>query len=403
MGEFLSLGHENSGIRTLNAFRKSIALLACLYFARQGWEVPAFHSNLGLIDHGWAEATLPYLWQPLFRPDQSELMMQFILFGASLLCVPLALGLYPRLCTAILYLILSCSYRWNFLVATVDDEMMHLSLFWLLILLNHPEGPGRRLFALNFSLIYLVAGLSKWTSPLWRSGLALAVVAQLPGSRLPGGMAGLDPHPMTWLALLVEPLFGLLPWLPRGRARRGLLVLWISFHLLLVLTFDVAVANLCCLAAGLVILQPAGQSVWKHSDRLAGLVVALLFVSQVGSLLQPSWRSGAAVAGEAGAGLQYASNAGLWCLGLAQQYRLLDWIDERNYQAWLSSGQEQIYPALGHLRRGLALSYLTPAPWLRPPPDQQALLRQSSYQRWQRWSGAPIQIHCRRIRACAAL
>ena len=359
--------------------------------------MPAFHSNLGLIDHGWAESTLPYLWQPLFRPEQSDLMMRIILAAASALCLPLALGIYPRLCAAVLYLVLGCSYRWNFLVATVDDEMMHLSLFWLLILLNHPQGPGRRLFGLNFSLIYLVAGLSKWTSPLWRSGLALGVVAQLPGSRLLEGTAGLDPHPLTWLALMMEPCFAMLPWLPPGRARRGLIMLWVSFHLLLVVTFDVAVANLCCLAAGLVIFQAPVERDWKNSDRLAGLVVGLLLVSQVGSLLQPSWRSGAAVAGEQGAGLQYASNATLWCLGLAQQYRLLDWIDERNYQAWLSRGPVQTYPALGHLRRGLALSYLTPAPWLRPPPGQLTSLRQSSYRRWQRWSGPDIQVHWRRI------
>lgn len=376
-------------------YRVAVALLACFYFGRLALEVPCFHSNAGLLDHSWAEATFPYLWQPLFRPGQSDLWMRAVLGGAWAVCVPLALGHFPRLCAGLLYIILCCSYRWNFLVASVDDELMHLSLFWLLVLLSHPQGPGRKLLALNFSLLYLVAGLSKWSSPMWRSGTALAAVLQLPGSRYAEALAGLDMRPLSWLALLVEPFFALLPWLPAGRPRRWLLGLWLAFHGLLILSFDVAVANLCCLAAGLVVLDLRQQGGWRLTDRLAALILLVLFGSQLGSLGQPSWRSGGNVAGEEGSGWQRGCNAMLWCVGLAQQYRLLDWIDERNYRATLwASPNGPSWPVPGHLRQGLALSYLTPAPWLRPPPDQADSLRQASWTRWQRWcGGAPVQLH----------
>ena len=79
---------------------------------------------------------------------------------------------------------------------------------------------------------------------MWRSGTALAAVLQLPGSRYAEALAGLDMRPLSWLALLVEPFFALLPWLPAGRPRRWLLGLWLAFHGLLILSFDVAVANL---------------------------------------------------------------------------------------------------------------------------------------------------------------
>ena len=387
-----------SSARSVTFYRQAIALLAGCYFARLAWEVPAFHSNTGLLDHQWAEVTFPYLWQPLFRPYQSDFSMRFLLAAASGLCLPLALGVYPRLCAGILYFVLCCSYRWNFLVATVDDELLHLSLFWLQVLLQHPEGPGRRLLAWNFSLLYVVAGFSKWTSPMWRSGTALAAVMQLPGSRFPEALAGLDLRPLSWLALLLEPLFALLPWLPAGRGRRLLMVLWLGFHGLLVLTFDVAIANLCCLAAGLVIFELPCDGRWTRVDRLAGLVLALLVGSQLGSFFQPSWRSGTTSVGEAGSGLQRGCNAALWCLGLAQQYRLLDWIDERNYQADLQTLEgDQSWPIPGHLRQGLALSYLTPAPWLCPPAEQRERLRQSSWRRWRQWCGRPVQLHWRRL------
>lgn len=324
--------------------------------------------------------------------------MRCLLSASCALSLSLGLGIFPRLCAGLLYLILCCSYRWNFLVASVDDELLHLSLFWLLVLLHHPEGPGRRMLALNFSLLYLVAGLSKWLSPMWRGGMALEAVMQLPGSRFGEALAGLDWRGLNWLALLVEPLFALIPWLRPGPARRLLLGLWIAFHTLLVLTFDVGIANLCCLASGLVVLDPSHDGCWTWPDRFAGLVLFLLLGSQLGSLLQPSWRSGSVAGGEEGVGWQRHCNVALWCFGLAQQYRLLDWIDERNYQARVTvAGKGQSWPAPGHLRQGLALSYLTPAPWLRPPTGQATALRRSTWMRWEHWCGGPLQLQWRRI------
>lgn len=379
----------------MKSYRSLVALIAFGYFLRMAWEVSAFHSNQGLLEHQWAESTLPYLWQPLFRPGQSDLEMRCILLGAAGLCLPLLLGVYPRFCAALLYGILGCSYRWNFLVATVDDELLHLSLFWLLILLNHPRGPGRRLLAVNFSLIYGVAGLSKWASPMWRSGKALTAVLLLPGSRLPEAWLALDLRPLCWLALVLEPLFALLPWLPPGRTRLVLFWLWLAFHGLLVGLFDVSVANLCCLAMGLIVFDHRWGGRWQVSDRLAALMLLMLIGSQAGSLLQPSWRSGGGPVGEEGVGGQRFCNAMLWSLGLAQQYRLLDWIDERNYQVRLESDRGD-WPSSGHLRQGLALSYLTPAPWLRASPAAAEQLRLGSWKRWQRWCGGPVRVYWRR-------
>ncbi len=124
----------------------------------------------------------------------------------------------------------------------------------------------------------------------------------------------------------------------------------------------------------------------------------LVAVTQLGSLLQPTWRNGQSGTGaESGPTWQRQWYGALWCLGLAQQYRLLDWIDDRNYRAelvWSEAGQQQRTTPSG-LRAGLALSYLTPAVWVPLNPSDRLVLQQSCEKRWLDYlglSGRPGQL-----------
>ncbi len=97
------------------------------------------------------------------------------------------------------------------------------------------------------------------------------------------------------------------------------------------------------------------------------VLVLLLYGAMVGSALQPSWRADAAPSddpkAEGGGPIQRACVTGLWVLGLAQQYRLLDWIDERNYALSLSVRERD---ARGVLRSMPTERYLRSSSATRP-------------------------------------
>src|SRR5207247_2579593 len=129
-------------------------------------------------------------------------------------CIPIIIGYRIRIFAFLAFLIAVSAYRWNFLVIYVDDVVMHLLLFWLILLplgrtLNlfdrfaqphKPElktGPvfvgtfELKAFIYNICFIYWIAGFSKLASPMWQEGTALYAVLKLPISRFPD-MWGLD-------------------------------------------------------------------------------------------------------------------------------------------------------------------------------------------------------------------
>ena len=82
--------------------------------------------------------------------------------------------------------------------------------------------------------------------------------------------------------------------------------------------------------------------------------------------------------------------AGLWCVGLVQQYRLLDWIDDRNFHVALTVTETTpagttVHP--GHtfvpdtMRGSLTLAYIAGATWLPVPAEQLRPLRERIHTR----------------------
>ena len=109
-------------------------------------------------------------------------------------------------------------------------------------------GTGMRCFLGNVCLVYLVAGLWKLESPMWRQGFALYTVLRLPIAYQPDLWG---PQHLLWLqvgtyvALVIEPL---IPWLltrRRGHPLKWLgLLAQLGFHLGIVATLRVPFANL---------------------------------------------------------------------------------------------------------------------------------------------------------------
>jgi len=427
----------------LDLFRVMAGVLAFAYFLRTFLEARDFSGPGGLIDH---ELSLELFWFTrlgLFRTGMSLAMFQAVfLFGCLCSCA-LIVGYRVKTFAAVLYLIAVCTYRWNFLVMYVDDSIVHLTLFWLLLLpvgrtlvlsewlagrgaawrrwrCERVPGAAARCFMWNLALIYLVAGLWKLTSPMWRDGVALYVILKLPISLTPDFWGpehlGLL-RALNYGALILEPLFPLIFILPKGHpAKYALLAALFGFHVGTLATLKIPFANVACLAAMIV---PFGGELmgrlrggapcppaWRAPARVglsgafALLSVAVLTLAMLSSVTLPRWRaptrrvdagaSGTRAAAGVAEGLgplQMFLFSSLWCVGLAQQYQLFNWVDERNFSVRYrileyegATHGHEIEPDTMFLNstRGVLLQfYLHGLTWMRVEPGRAAELRRS--------------------------
>jgi hypothetical protein len=447
----------------LDVFRVLVGALAFVYFLRTLLEADDFSGPGGLIDHELSGRLFWFTRLGLFQPGMSLAMFQATFLLACLCSCALILGYRVKTSAAVLYLIAVCAYRWNFLVMYVDDSIVHLALFWLLLLpvgrtlvlsewradrgaawrrwkCERAPGAAARCFMWNLALIYTVAGLWKWASPMWRDGVALYVVLKLPISLAPGfwgpehlGLLKV----LNYCALILEPLFPLVFILPKGHlAKYGLLLALFGFHVGTLATLRIPFANIACLAAMIV---PFGGELM---DRLRGgaacpqtrllparigrsgafalLFVAVLTLAMLSSAPLPQWRAptrrsyveasgvrtdagvvaadksraACCATGGADAGvveglgpLQMTFFSSLWCVGIAQQYQLFNWIDERNYTVRYrivehegGAHETEIEPDSMFLEstRGVLLQfYLHGLTWMRVEPRRAAELRGS--------------------------
>ncbi len=377
--------------------------------------------------------------------------MRAVFLAASLASWALILGYRVKLFALLLYLIAVSAQRWNFLVMYVDDSIVHLLLFWMLLLpvgrtlvfsqwltdrdnawrrWKHEQVPGAavRCFLWNFALIYLVAGLWKWTSPMWRDGSALYAVLKLPIAYTPDfwNAAHLPVlRVLNYLVLVLEPAFPLMILLPaRHRARYGLLIALLAFHLAMLSTLRIPFANIACMAAPIIVFREeiaahlggdatsstGNTGVWRlgWSGAFALLFVTTLTLAMLSSITLPQWRrpirndtAASAVfsarpesVAEGIGPVQLALYRPLWEVGIAQQYQLFNWIDERNYAvSYDVLGMTAAAPARridpGEVfprstRSVLLQCYLLGITWAQVPVDKQPELRRSLYGRFAR-------------------
>ncbi len=372
----------------LDCFRIGVGLLSFIYFLRSLIEAPYFMGRDGLINHELVQKIFWYTWQPLFFPSMTSSTIQIMLAMAMLLSLLLVIGFKTRVIAFILYLIVVCSYRFHFLVFFVDDVVMHLLLFWCFILpTGHTltffswfknkkimnewkkirvEKLTLKLFLANIALIYFVAGVSKFTSPLWSEGVALLAVLKLPM----GWFSNLNLESYktilktgNYLALFIEPLLALIiilkPW---SKVKIILGMALALFHFFIILTLDIPFANLGCLILVPLLFRQELMDLLnkekshtqkiipnhKWASILASFVVLFLTGAMSCALFQNQWRKARRVTGlqavaetkslsaDSGGAIQSFFYSGLWITGLAQGYRLLDWIDERNFHQKIS-------------------------------------------------------------------
>jgi len=150
---------------------------------------------------------------------------------------------------------------------------MHLALFWLLLLpVGHTlvlsewradrRKPGRggstrqyraspSLPVLEPALIYLVAGLWKWTSPMWRDGTRSmqSSTADFSEPGLLGSAAFAVSQALKLFGTCIRTAIPLIFILRRGhRAKYALLAALLGFHVGTLVTLRIPFANLACCA-----------------------------------------------------------------------------------------------------------------------------------------------------------
>ena len=346
------------------------------YFVNTLRQAGDFSDPDGLIDHRLSVQLLPPTRIGLFRPGVPGRVFRAVYLSACIAAVFVIVGYYPRVSAAFLFAAAVSTYRWNVLVAYLDDSVVHIFCLWLVLLpvgntLNLPDlvvagtttggwsraatewlavtvpGTAPRAFMANMALIYLVAGLYKFSSPMWRSGSAMHAALKMPIAHAPDfwtmrHCAAL--RVVTLAALVLEPLFVLLYLLPAHSAAKWALVAAAAvFHLGIIATLKIPYSNALMLAALAVALGPeivqgataglpAATSVPTAgnapAEAVAVTLVALLAIMFPWEAARTRWKLGR----------PYSSNGWanpvrslLWVFGIFQSYRLFDWVDARNY------------------------------------------------------------------------
>lgn len=422
----------------VDLFRILAGLLSCAYFTAAFLEAGDISGPHGLIDHTLSLELFPYTKWSLLQGEIPEGLLKAVFLGAVAVSAALVAGYRPTLCAVALYVLAVSTYRLNFLVLYVDDAVFHWTLLWLILL---PTGntltwkawrrdgravmdvwldrkvPGLavRCFLVNLALVYAASGLWKLTSPMWLEGTALYVILRLPIAWMPD-LWGAGALPWlkiaSYMALVTEPLVVLMLVLSPGRPFKWMIVaLAVLFHAGIIATLKIPFANLACLAgvvfwcrheimaAAGVRTRPGGSGSITVRGAAAVAVTCLLGLQAVLDFAKPRWRyddwevaSPVSIKQNWVDGLHRGVYGVLWAGGLAQSYRLLDWVDSRNYDLDYivmernRDGQqvrvdpERLFPS--SMRGILLQSYLHGVVWRVFPPRKEAELRAGLRQRF---------------------
>jgi hypothetical protein len=317
----------------------------------------------------------------------------------------------------VLFVLAVSAYRWNFIVMYVDDAIMHLLLFWLLLLpVGHTlvlgawwrqrrgclaawcqvrvPGVSLRCFLANVGLIYLVAGLWKFESALWREGFAVYAILRLPIAYTPD-FWGPEALPLlrvaNYLFLVLEPLLPFLLTQRRGHLLKWCgLVVQFGFHLGIIATLRIPFANLALMATAVLFFRQdimhglsrfyAGNDAVRErphsrwSGRLALSLLVLLTLAMMRRL---------PVVGE----IHKPAYAILWMAGMAQDYQLFNWIDRKNYvvryrleMTSVAAPPQALAPSMlfpRMIRAVLIQSYLHNVRWMAVPRAHRPDLKRS--------------------------
>jgi len=391
----------------VDLFRIGAGLLVIVYYIRLFLEFPLYTSENGILDHELHREIFWFSKLTLFYPGSPAFYKWGLLLTGFAGALMLFAGWRPKLGAAVSWIIAVSVHRWNFAVINLDDSSITLLLWWCLFLpigntFTYKTFTGRsdwrreahltvdgffvRAYFCNLFIYYLTAGLTKLTSALWREGLALYVVLNLPLARTKG-LWSPDHITMLWfgnhLTTILEPLFPFILFLPKGHPVKYLGgITWFFFHLAIPITIGVPYANCGLILALLLVFhgeigdhlrkraggaeQPRRLN-WKAPRGTRSLIVAYLLTLTLAMqknvpVLDAVWEPAMAT---------------LYLGGVAQEYHLFDWIDRFNWtiehdievspdgkEPFMVTSDEMFEKSV---RGFIVQSYLLPMRWMRVP------------------------------------
>ena len=408
-------------------FRIVVGLLATVYVIRLLLEVRDFSARDGLIDHWLVQWVYPETRVSLFQAGTPTVVIVLALCVALGATIGIVMGWRSRMCAAIALAIVASTYRWNFIVMYLDDAVVHLLLFWLVLLPQPPSSgvphllrdargtvarlstttvPGTAVTCLtiNVALMYVIAGLWKYDSPLWRSGYGLYASLRLPVAVMPD-VWGPEHVPMlriaNWMVMAVEPFMAVLLFARAGNALKyagG--VFFAGFHLFILATLGLPFAMLGLLSTLILFFGPeisAWAARWSRAPALPALPIApaltrsgrfaLAFIV----VLALATTRRIPIVGA----LNVPAYGVLWMVGVAQDYRLFNWIDRVNFDVETEivevDGEGVGIPVTNRanypssFRSKLLLAYVHDIRWLRLPRVHRRRMRSSIAERLAMW------------------
>lgn len=335
----------------IDLYRVAVGILSSVYFVRLLREFSDFTANSGLLDHELCQRVLWFSRLNIWQAGVSDSLIGFTLWLGLAASLALTAGWRPRAAALTAWIVAVTHFRWNMLVANLDDSAMHLLLFWCTLLPTGHTLVGRqwkeewrglrlnglttRLFYANLFLYYLVTGLTKYGSELWRGGCALYIAVQLPISHTSGFWSPADLSylaPLNYATMVIEPLLPFLVLLPRNHPVKWVGgAVWFGLHTGIASLLGIPYANIGQILALILVFQgeigdrlrqgaPAHRET-DFAENSAGKVATAYLIAFALAMSK----------GVPGLGQTYrAAFAVEWTMGMAQEYHLFDWIDRLN-------------------------------------------------------------------------
>ncbi|MBW3534956.1 MAG: hypothetical protein KY453_07040 [Gemmatimonadetes bacterium] len=409
----------------VDLFRILVGLLGATWFVRLLVEFPTISHPWGLIDRSVTQDIYWFTRVGLFQAGTPW----WVLAGAYLLglgaTLAIAAGWRVRWAAAVALVVAASAYRWNFVVMYLDDAVVHLLFFWMLLLptgrtltvagwRQGPEvrrrwasarvsGVAVRCLLVNVAWIYFMAGVWKLDSVLWREGLGLYAAMKVEVARL-ADLWGPRHLPflriMDYVVLAVEPVLALPMFLRRGHPLRhaGALA-FAAFNLFIMVTLGItwAIVGLTCtlvLFLGEEVAERLGRALdgasgeqpprrlpWRRTERIAVVFLGLIMLATARHV--PVFGA-----------LNLPAHAVLWSVGVGQDYRLFNWIDRVAYhvdttvEVRAPGGDLRPVPARAWpdgFRAMLLRGYAHDVRWLALPEHQRFRLRLAIVRRQASW------------------